>query len=127
MNVLLDTHALLWFSGGDERLSPTARAAMEDPTTTAFISMASWWEMAIKCSLGKLVLDDPLDRFISKRRSEGFRVLPIETVHLSALIELPFHHRDPFDRLIVAQAAHEGMAVCSGDVHFALYSVSVIW
>jgi PIN domain nuclease of toxin-antitoxin system len=127
MKLLLDTHALLWFAGGDERLSPTARAAIEDSDTTAFISMASWWEIAIKCSLGKLVLDDPLERFISKRLAEGFRNLPIEPPHLCGLNNLPFHHRDPFDRLIVAQAIHENMMVCSSDDHFPLYSIKVIW
>lgn len=127
MNLLVDTHALLWFAGGDERLSPTARAAIEDSRTPVFVSMASWWEIAIKCNLGKLVLDDPLDRFISKRLAEGFRVLPIETPHLCELKDLAFHHRDPFDRLLIAQAIHENMAVCSSDDHFALYPIKVIW
>lgn len=127
MNLLLDTHALLWFTGGDERLGLAARSTIEALETTAFISMATWWEIAIKCSLGKLVLDDPLEQFISKRLAEGFRILPIETPHLCGLKDLPFHHRDPFDRLIVAQAIHENMMVCSSDDHFPLYPIKVIW
>lgn len=126
MNLLLDTHALLWFTAGDERLSPAARAAIENPATTPLISMASWWEIAIKCSLKKLVLDDSLDRFVSRRLDEGFRILPIETAHLSGLIKLPYHHRDPFDRLIIAQAMHERMTVCSSDDHFSLYPIPLI-
>ena len=127
MNLLLDTHALLWFVAGDPRLSSKARKAIEAPDTANYVSMASWWEMAIKCSLGKLTLDTPLDLFMSLRVDEGFRVLPIEAHHLQPLADLPCHHRDPFDRLIICQAMLEEMPVCTVDKNFKRYQVRVVW
>jgi len=127
VNLLIDTHAMLWFMGGDPRISSVARKAIEDPDSVNYISMASWWEIAIKCSLKKLKLDDPLDVFMSQCADEGFRVLPIEAHHLSALIELPSHHRDPFDRLIICQATLEDMPVCTSDRNFLRYTTRVVW
>jgi PIN domain nuclease of toxin-antitoxin system len=127
MNLLVDTHALLWFVSGDDQLSSTARKVIESPDTVNYISVASWWEMAVKCSLGKLHLDDPFDVFLKYRTREGFRTLSIETNHLPALVSLPFHHRDPFDRLIICQAIQEKMPVCSADDNFSRYEVEVIW
>ena len=127
MNLLLDTHAMLWFVAGDERLSPVARNAIESPDAENYVSIASWWEIAIKCSLGKLRIDTPLEDFMDECIDEGFRVLSIETQHLPALSVLPFHHRDPFDRLIICQAMEEDMAVCTGDTHFADYDVELVW
>ncbi|MDP6631575.1 MAG: type II toxin-antitoxin system VapC family toxin [Kiritimatiellia bacterium] len=127
MNMLVDTHAMLWFAAGDDRLSPTARATIEDPETTTYISVASWWEIAIKCSVNKLQLDLPLEKFMAHRIDEGFRVLTIDTQHLPALTTLPFHHRDPFDRLIICQAMAEDMPVCTGDSHFAGYEIRLVW
>lgn len=127
MNLLVDTQAMLWFAAGDERLSPRARQAIEDPGTTSYISIASWWEIAIKCSLQKILLTKPLETFMADRVEEGFRVLSIETVHLPALAALPFHHRDPFDRLIVCQAMAEGMPICTSDSRFAAYGMTIIW
>lgn len=127
MNLLLDTHALLWFIAADERLSPTARQVIEDPETTSYVSIASWWEIAIKCSLNKLELSVPLDSFMAARIGEGFRVLQLETQHLPPLATLPFHHRDPFDRLIICQALTEQMPVCTGDANFAAYGLQIIW
>jgi PIN domain nuclease of toxin-antitoxin system len=127
MNLLLDTHALLWFVGGDERMSPIGRAAVEDDETVCYISIASWWEIAIKGSLGKLTLADPLERFMENRTQEGFRTLPIEVYHLLDVVDMPFYHRDPFDRLIISQARKEDMSVCTGDPSFSAYSIPVIW
>ena len=127
MNVLLDTHALLWFVAGDARLSAGARRTIEADETVNYVSLASWWEIAIKCSLGKLILDDPLDLFMKQRTSEGFRTLPLEPHHLYPLVELPFHHRDPFDRLIICQSMVEKMAICTCDESFKRYPVSLIW
>ena len=127
MNLLIDTHAMLWFVAGDNRLSRRAKTAIGSRDTINYLSLASWWEIAIKCSLGKLELDIPLDDFISERVDEGFRVLSIETKHLPRLTSLPFHHRDPFDRLIISQAMSEDMAVCTSDSHFASYGVRVVW
>ena len=127
MNLLVDTHAMLWFVAGDERLNLKARKAIESPDTVNYISIASWWEIAIKCSLGKLRIDRPLEDFMDERVDEGFRVLSIETQHLPALSTLPFHHRDPFDRLIICQAINENMTICTGDSHFADYDVQLVW
>ena len=127
MNLLLDTHALLWFVAGDARLSRRARQAIEAKDTINYVSMASWWEVAIKCSLGKLSIDDPLDAFMKQRTGEGFRLLPLDPQHLSPLIALPFHHRDPFDRLIICQAMIEKMPICTGDENFKRYPVKLVW
>ncbi len=127
MNLLVDTHALLWFAAGDERLSRNARSAIESQDTTTFVSIASWWEIAIKCSLDKLRLDTSLEDFMADRIDEGFRVLRIEMLHLPRLAALPFHHRDPFDRLIICQALAEDMSVCTGDGQFKPYGVGLVW
>lgn len=127
MNLLLDTHALLWFVAGDARLSPRARKTIEAPSTANYVSVASWWEIAVKCSLGKLRIDDPLDDFMEHRTAEGFRLLPLEPQHLHPLVGLPFHHRDSFDRLIICQAMVEDMAICSGDENFKRYPARLVW
>jgi PIN domain nuclease of toxin-antitoxin system len=127
MNLLLDTHALLWFVAGDARLADLARQTIESKDTVNHISMASWWEIAIKCSLGKLSIADPLDEFMKQRTREGFRLLPVEPQHLHPLVDLPFHHRDPFDRLIICQAMAEHMAICTGDANFRQYPVRLVW
>jgi PIN domain nuclease of toxin-antitoxin system len=127
MNLLVDTQSMLWFVSGDERLSKTAKRAIETPGCKNHISIASWWEIAIKCSLGKLKLAKPLELFIADRVAEGFRVLSIETRHLPPIASLPFHHRDPFDRFIISQAIAENMPICTSDSHFASYDVQTIW
>lgn len=127
MNLLLDTQAMLWFVSGDAKLSEKARQLIQEDDTVNYISIASWWETAIKCSLGKLRLDIPLAEFIEQRIAEGFRVLSIEPQHLPRLVSLPFHHRDPFDRLIISQAISEDMPLCTSDSRFASYGVPVIW
>lgn len=127
MNLLVDTQAMLWFVNGDERLSRKARKAVETPDCQNYISIASWWEIAIKCSLGKLKLTKPLETFMADRTTEGFRVLGIETQHLPALATLPFHHRDPFDRLIICQAMVEKLPVCTSDTKFDSYDIQRIW
>jgi PIN domain nuclease of toxin-antitoxin system len=127
MNLLLDTHAFLWFVAGDERLSARARRAMEGEDAELFLSAVSIWEMAIKSSLGRLTLPAPLDEYIAEKLEHGFRVLPIDWMHAAAVEKMPFHHRDPFDRLLVAQAAAEGMPLVSGDPEFRAYKVKVIW
>jgi PIN domain nuclease of toxin-antitoxin system len=127
LNLLVDTHAMLWFAAGDDRLSAVARAAIESHENTSYISIASWWEIAIKCSLGKLELASPLEAFMTDRIDEGFRVLSIDTPHLPALTQLPFHHRDPFDRLIICQSMAESMPVCTGYSHFAAYDIELVW
>lgn len=127
MKLLVDTHAMLWFVSGDDRLSIKARQTIETDDCTCYISMASWWEMAIKCSLGKLQLSKPIDAFMTDRTEEGFRVLAIDTQHLAPVVHLPFHHRDPIDRLIIAQAICEKIPICTADPHFTAYDIPIIW
>ena len=128
MTVLLDTHAFLWFVLDDPRLSVVARTAIEDRTTTVLVSPASYWEIAIKIGIGKYTLVAPYELFWRRGIEENsFTVLPIELRHTAALIDLPFHHNDLFDRLIIAQALSEGVDVVSGDRHFARYAIRAIW
>ena len=110
MKALLDTHAFLWFVWGDSRMSAAARAFMNRPDATIYISVASLWEIAIKNSLNKLALNEPIaDFFTNQADGNGFIVLPIERAHLLTVHTLPLHHRDPFNRLIAAQSLTEAM------------------
>jgi len=128
MRMLLDTHAFLWFVLGDPQLSSTARRHIEDLGNEKLVSPASYWEIAIKISLKKYTLAQPYETFMQKGiEDNGFIILAIEPKHTAALTSLPFHHRDPFDRLIIAQAMTEQMPVISGDAAFAAYPVTRIW
>ncbi len=128
MNVLLDTHALIWFYEADPKLSAAARAAITDPANTIFVSAASYWEIAIKLGTGKLTLAVPYPDFIQHAiLDNGFRILPIEPRHTAGLIGLPLHHRDPFDRLLIAQAVVEDIPIVSADAAFDPYPVRRIW
>lgn len=123
MKLLLDTHVFLWFIMGSSHLSADARALIEDESNRKFISVASLWEIAIKSSIGKLSLSAPFDQLIPQQlSSNGFELLPIEIAHLAAVATLPFHHRDPFDRLLIAQAVTEKMPVVSSDSAFDAYT-----
>ncbi len=128
MRALLDTHALLWFLSGDRRLSDRARSAIADPDNEALLSVGSRWEITIKASLGKITLDEPFEQLIpAKLAAERIEVLPIEMRYLAALRQLPFHHRDPFDRLIIAQAMTEGVPVITRDAAFEPYRIATLW
>lgn len=128
MRVLLDTHTLLWFLGGDERLSPRAREIIEDGGNEALTSVASLWEIAIKHSLGRLELDRPFTELIpSQLEANAIGVLAMELRHVAAVATLPFHHRDPFDRLLVAQALVEDLPIIGRDEVFDSYGVKRIW
>jgi PIN domain nuclease of toxin-antitoxin system len=127
MKVLLDTHAFLWFLAGDTRLSKKGRMTMESADTELFLSAASIWEMAIKVSLDRLSLPLSVKDYVAEKIQDGFRVLPIEWEHAAAVQTLPFHHRDPFDRLLVVQAARERMPLITGDPIFRAYGSDIIW
>lgn len=128
MKYLLDTHAFLWFIAGDERLSTNARALIENDNNQLFLSLASIWEMAIKKSLGRLILPEPFADFIIEQISvNGFHLLGITFSHVSKIGTLPFHHRDPFDRLIVCQSITENLPVISKDQFFSSYDISCHW
>jgi PIN domain nuclease of toxin-antitoxin system len=122
--LLLDTQALLWWLTDDSLLSAAAREAIADPDNQPLVSAASVWEIAIKRSLGKLTAPDHLPDDIA---AEGFEWLPISADHAWRVRELPLHHRDPFDRLLVAQALGEGLPIITTDPSFAPYGVEVRW
>lgn len=128
MRLLLDTHACLWFIMGSPNLSARARALIEDEANESFLSVASLWEMAIKMSLGKLSLSAPLDALIPQQLGlNGIELLGIQVAHAAAVSTPPFHHRDPFDRLLIAQAVVEDMPVISADAAFDMYTVKRLW
>jgi PIN domain nuclease of toxin-antitoxin system len=128
MKLLLDTHTFLWFIIGSPNLSGQARALIEDAANEKFLSVASLWEMAIKLSIGKLTLSAPFDVLIPQQLSlNGFELLNIEIAHAAAVATLPHHHRDPFDRLLIAQASVEKMSIVSIDAAFDAYSVMRLW
>ena len=128
MQFLLDTHAFLWFIGGDRRLSPTARQLIADMDNELFLSAVSLWEIAIKVSLKKLTLEKPFDELIPAQLvMNEIEIAPIDLEALNCLIDLPFHHRDPFDRLLIAQAVTKELPIISKDTTFANYSVELIW
>ncbi|MGH9754676.1 MAG: type II toxin-antitoxin system VapC family toxin [Blastocatellia bacterium] len=128
MKLLLDTHTLLWFVLGDAQLSATARRLIEDAANTKFISPTVYWEIAIKISIGKYALNEPYEAFMDHAiHQNGFLILPIELRHAALLTNMPFHHRDPFDRLVIAQALVEGLAIVSADAAFDAYSVQRLW
>lgn len=122
--LLLDTHAVLWSVGEVARLSPAARDAIEDGAATVYVSAASIWEIAIKRQTGKLRAPDGLIASVFEAR---FEELPIGIVHAERAGALPPHHRDPFDRMIVAQAQCEGLTVVSRDERLAAYGVPMLW
>lgn len=128
MRILLDTHSFLWFVSDDAHLSTTARSLMEDGGNELLLSMASVWEIAIKVSLGKLSLDQPLDSFLpTQLEHNDIDILPIELSHSLKVAALPFSHRDPFDRMLIAQSLVEELPILGADQLFDLYGVRRLW
>ena len=128
MRLLLDTHAFLWWVQDARELSKKARAAIADPANECLLSLASCWEMAIKVSLRKLELPGVIERFIPEQLAiNGFRPLEISFRHIARVAALAFHHRDPFDRLLVAQATEDGLTLVSADPVFRKYGVKRLW
>lgn len=130
MRLLLDTHVLLWYGINDPQLSGTARTLILDASNEILMSPASYWEIAIKVSIGKLALHQPYEGFVDACLNRyGFRILPIETAHTAKVATLPFpsKHKDPFDRLIVAQALAEGIGIISGDQALDVCGVNRMW
>ena len=112
---------------GDGRLSPRARRALADEDNEPLLSAASVWEMAIKARLGRLTLPGTVEEYVAEKVAGGLAILPIEWTHAAAVERLPLHHRDPFDRLIVAQALAENLPIVSADPAFRRYGVKVVW
>jgi PIN domain nuclease of toxin-antitoxin system len=127
VTLLLDTHAFLWFAAGDSRLSRKSREAMSQSDADLVISAATVWELAIKSSLQRLTLPAPLDVYLTAKLDEGYRMLAVDWTHAAAVEQLPFHHRDPFDRLLAAQALVEQMPLVTRDRVFRKYGVETVW
>jgi Uncharacterized protein conserved in bacteria len=127
MNVLLDTHALLWFLNGDNELSEKSRKAIEEINNDKFISIVSLWEIAIKISLKKLEFKKGFKNIYHLIEKNGFNILHISFEHTLIVSSLEFIHRDPFDRLLVAQAIHEKMIIITKDSNITKYHVKTLW
>lgn len=126
MRLLIDTHIFIWWNGNLNLLAPQTRALCEDRSNTLILSLASVWEMQIKYQLGKLTFNQPLaEIIISQQRANGVEVLPITAQHIYALQDLPSHHKDPFDRLLIAQANIEKIALVTADPVFQQYDVKL--
>lgn len=128
MKYLLDTHTFLWFINDDPSLSPSARSQIEERENVVYLSVASIWEMAIKVSLHKLEMPSPFGEFIDTQLEENTIILlNINTAHTGIVTTLPFHHRDPFDRLMIAQAKVEDIIVIGNDAIFDQYGIKRLW
>jgi PIN domain nuclease of toxin-antitoxin system len=124
VRILLDTHIILWIADGGERLSKRAAALIADPGNDRIVSHVSLWELAIKRSIGKLaVSESDIEQVLVDIAADE---LPIERRHVLATASLPLHHRDPFDRLLIAQAKAENLVIASADSEFAAYGVDLL-
>ena len=128
MNMLLDTQALLWFLLDDSRLSRKAREVIIHAEGSIFVSPASFWEIAIKISLGKFALPEPYLHFWNRQmQKNALTLLPITLDHTARIADMPFHHKDPFDRLLIAQSLEEQVPIVSSDSIFDAYGVNRLW
>jgi PIN domain nuclease of toxin-antitoxin system len=128
VRLLLDTHAFLSWVAASGGLSKRAQTAIASARNDCYVSIASGWEIAIKVSLGKLRIEGALDRFLPEQiAANGFRPLAIDLKHAARVATLPFHHRDPFDRLLIAQALEEDLVVVTADSAFARYGLKRVW
>jgi PIN domain nuclease of toxin-antitoxin system len=128
MKLLLDTHTFIWWDNEPDKLSPQALAVCQDRANIVLLSVASVWEMQIKYQLGKLKLNLPLSEVIeSQQQANNIEVLPVALAHVLALETLPTHHKDPFDRILIAQANVENAVLISSDPLFKDYPVKLLW
>ena len=127
MDILLDTHALIWFINGDTFLPEKAIVLIKDIKTNCYVSIASIWEIAIKLSLGKLELNGDLKDISRIMEQHQIELLPIAFDHIQKLMSLEYHHRDPFDRIIISQGLVENLIIITKDENFPKYNIGVIW
>jgi PIN domain nuclease of toxin-antitoxin system len=127
MKLLLDTHAFIWWDSDPAKLSAPALAALRDPANEVWLSVASVWEMVIKAQLGKLTLRLPLADIVMQQQGNGLQVFPVTLAHALAVEGLPAVHKDPFDRMLIAQANVEGAKLVSADQVVRQYPVRVLW
>ncbi len=128
MDLLLDTCILIWWTNNPSKLSPKVNQLLIDPKNSLFLSYVSVWEIQIKSQLGKLELSLPIAKIVRDQQdTNDLQMLPIELKHIYGLENLPHHHRDPFDRLIISQAIEKNIPILSSDSVFEKYSVQCIW
>lgn len=127
MGYLLDTHALIWLLEDESRIPAQTLQLLKNPATPLVVSLVSFWEIAVKTSIGKLKLTHPIESIEAAFRQQGAKVLTISLDHILPVQTLPFHHRDPFDRMLIAQAMEENLTLVSDDSKFAPYPVNVLW
>ena len=127
MALLPDTHTLIWYLEGDAQLSGTAKQRLDNQATRRFVSAVSIWEMAVKINLGKLNIKKPFSDLPDLLKTNAFEWLPLSFEHSQAYINLPLHHRDPFDRMLIAQASVEDLTIVTRDPHFPEYGVPILW
>ncbi|XHX80672.1 MAG: type II toxin-antitoxin system VapC family toxin [Stenomitos frigidus ULC029] len=127
MDVLLDTHAFLWYFQDSEQLSAEAAEILEDTSNTLFLSIASLWELAIKVGLGKLELQKPFHELQEVLHQLAIQILPITFADTECYLDLPLHHRDPFDRMLIAQAMTHSLVIISQDKQFDAYATKRVW
>jgi len=127
MKLLLDTHIFIWWADQPEKLPPATLSALEDDANELLLSVVSVWEMQIKIQLGKLKLTLPLKELVKKQQeTNDLTVSAVALTHVLALDALPFHHKDPFDRLLIAQSIEEGLTIVTADSQFSSYSVKLL-
>ena len=127
MKLLLDTHIFIWWADQPEKLPPATLSALEDDANELLLSVVSVWEMQIKIQLGKLKLTLPLKELVKKQQeTNDLTVSAVALTHVLALDALPFHHKDPFDRLLIAQSIEEELTIVTADSHFSAYSVKLL-
>ena len=127
MAYLIDTHTLLWHFNGDKQMSNSAIEILKNNKLEKYISIASVWEIAIKLGIGKLVLDFSFNEIEEKLTGSNISLLNISVKHTQQIISLPLHHRDPFDRMIIAQSITENLTIISKDKNFSLYPIKLLW
>ncbi|MBF0227597.1 MAG: type II toxin-antitoxin system VapC family toxin [Desulfobacterales bacterium] len=128
MKLLLDTHVFLWLLFAPEKVTTKVKLIYKDQKNVVFLSLISIWEIQIKSQLGKLYLDVDLEKIIDDNINKGFiKLLPIRLAHILSLKELPFHHKDPFDRLLIAQSIQENLTIVTADSYFTDYDAKTLW
>ena len=127
MNFLIDTHAVIWFITDNAKLPLKIKQIIEDKKNSCYVSLATYWEIAIKHSLGRLILNSDLEAIFKIIEETGIELLPITTKHILENANLEFYHQDPFDRIIIAQAMIENLTVISKDNQFDKYKIQLIW
>jgi len=127
MEYLLDTHTFLWFIGGNNDLSQQAKTIIQKPENTMYLSIASFWEIAIKLNIGKLTIDIPFTELKTEADNNDFRLLPVQYEDTHVLTKLELFHKDPFDRILIAQAIQNNLTVITKDANFETYPIKMIW